>query len=295
MSKRGWLLFVAMSLIWGIPYLLIRVAVRSIDPGTLLVFRTIPAALMLLPIALINRGFNSVKGRIRWVVMFAVAEFGIPWFFMGTAERHLTSSLTSLLASAVPLVTLGINALMGREHGLSSTRLLGVGLGTAGVAGLVGFNVGHGSWKYIAMMAIVVLGYSVGPMILRYRLEGANGTAVVGISALAMGAAWSPWALTHWPSHVSSEQWWSVAGLSGVCTAVAFVAFFALVHEVGPSRSVVVTFINPAVAVMIGVLGAHESLTTGIMLGLPLIVLGSVLATSSSGSAQSTVEATRRR
>ena len=169
-----------MSLIWGIPYLLIRIAVRSIDPGTLLVFRTIPAALVLLPIAYVNKGFASLRGRWHWVVLFAVAEFGIPWFFMGTAEKHLTSSLTSLLASAVPLVTLGINAVTGREHGLSPIRLLGVGLGTAGVAGLVGFNVGNGSWKYIAMMMVVVLGYSVGPMILRYRLEGGNGTAVVG-------------------------------------------------------------------------------------------------------------------
>ena len=290
MSRRGWALFLLMSLIWGIPYLLIRIAVRSIDPGTLLVFRTIPAALALLPIAYVNKGFASLRGRWHWVVLFAVAEFGVPWFFMGTAEKHLTSSLTSLLASAVPLVTLGINAVTGREHGLSPTRLLGVGLGTAGVAGLVGFNVGNGSWKYIAMMMVVVLGYSVGPMILRYRLEGANGTAVVGISTLAMGIIWSPWAVTHWPHRVTAEQWWSVAGLSAVCTAVAFVAFFALVHEVGPSRSVVVTFINPAVAVLIGVLGAHESLTTGIILGLPLIVLGSVLATSAATSAKAAVE-----
>ena len=282
MSRRGWGLFLLMSLIWGIPYILIRVAVRSIDPGTLLVFRTIPAALVLLPIAFLNKGFGSLRGRLHWVVLFAVAEFGIPWFFMGTAEKHLSSSLTSLLASAVPLATLGMNAITGREHGLSPIRLVGVGLGTAGVAGLVGFNVGNGSWKYIAMMLVVVLGYSVGPMILRYRLEGANGTAVVGISTLAMGVAWSPWALTHMPHHVTGEQWWSVVGLSTICTAVAFVAFFALVHEVGPSRSVVVTFINPAVAVLIGVLAAHENLTTGIILGLPLIVLGSVLATSSS-------------
>jgi drug/metabolite transporter (DMT)-like permease len=277
-----------MSTIWGFPYVLIRIAVRSIDPGTLLVFRTIPAGALLLAIAAKTGGFATLKGKFRWAVLFGVIEFGAPWFLMGTAERHLSSSLTSLLVSAVPLVTLAINVSLGRERSLNLRRLAGVALGTAGVAGLAGFNVGGGSWRYVLMMLVVVIGYSVGPMILRYRLAEANGTAVVSIACLSMGFLWSPWAISHWPSTVTATQWLSVGTLALLCTAVAFVAFFALIQEVGPSRSAVVTFINPAVAVLIGVIGAHEALTSGIIIGLPLIIAGSVLATQKSPSAQST-------
>ena len=97
MSRRGWTLFLAMAVIWGIPYLLIRVAVRQLDPGVMVLLRTGPATVLLTPIVIARRQIPVLLKNLRWIIVFAVVEFGIPWYCMATAEKHISSSLTSLL------------------------------------------------------------------------------------------------------------------------------------------------------------------------------------------------------
>ena len=280
MSRRGWALFLAMAIIWGIPYLLIRVAVRQLDPGVMVLWRTGPAAILLAPIVFARRQVPEVLKNLRWIVLFGVVEFGVPWYLMATAERHISSSLTSLLICCVPLFAVLVQRLRRSGDRISHQHYLGLAIGAAGVALLVGLDLRGGSITYIAMMMLVCVGYTIGPLILATKLAHVSGVAVVAGATAIVALCWIPWDVRHWPAHVSGETWTCMAILSIVCTAGAFLIFFELVKEVGSSRSVVVTYFNTAIAVVLGVVGLHESLTAGIIVGFPLVLIGSILATS---------------
>lgn len=279
MSRRGWVLFTAMAVIWGIPYLLIRVAVRQLDPGVVVLARTGPAAIVLAPLVAWRRQGRALLGNLGWIAAFGVVEFGVPWYLMSTSERHITSSLTSLLICCVPLLSVVVQRLRGVER-VGGRRVAGLAVGALGVALLVGLSVTRGSLPWIGLMLLVVVGYAIGPIILATKLTHVDGpTVVMGATGL-VSLAWVPWDVAHWPAHVSGETLECVLVLSLVCTVAAFLVFFELVKEVGPARSVVVTYLNTALAVALGVTGLHEPLTAGIAVGFPLVVVGSVLATS---------------
>ncbi len=278
MSRRGWLLFAAMGVIWGVPYLLIRVAVRQLDPGTLVFARTAPAALLLLPVAAWRRQLGAVLRRWRWVVVFTVVELAVPWLLLGRAETRITSSTAGLVIAAVPLVAAALYRALGAER-LGRRRLAGLVIGFAGVAALLGIDVGRTDPWVVVELAVVVVGYALGPLIVDRRLSDLPDLAVVGTAMGLAALLYLPWAATHRPAHLRAETVAAVAGLAVVCSALAFVLFFALIAEVGPSRSTIITYVNPAVAVLLGVAVLGEPLTVGIAVGFPLILAGSVLAT----------------
>jgi drug/metabolite transporter (DMT)-like permease len=281
MSKRGWLLFLAIAVIWGIPYLLIRVAVRHLNPGVLVLGRTLPAALMLLPLIASRGQLPLIRKNLFWIATFGVVEFGIPWFLMSTSEKHITSSLTSLLICAVPLFAVVAQRIRRTEDHISARRLTGLAIGALGVAFLVGLDLKGGSIKWIGLMMIVGLGYTIGPIILATKLTHVPGPVVAAGATSFVALCWVPWSIAHWPHHISGETWSCVAVLSVVCTAGAILVFFELVKEVGPTRSVVVTYFNTAIAVVLGIAILNEPLTAGIIMGFPLVLLGCILATSS--------------
>ncbi len=280
MSKRGWALFAVMAVLWGIPYLLIRVAVRELDPGVLVLGRTAPAALALLPLVIVRGLGPTLRRALPWVIAFGVVEFGVPWFLMSTAERHVSSSLTSLVICSVPLFSVVAQRIRQTDAHISRRRMVGLLTGFLGVVALVGIDVHGSSLQWIGLLAIVCVGYSVGPMILEAKLSHVPGYVVVAGATAFVALAWVPWSVTHWPTRVHAETIACVAVLSLACTAAAFMTFAALIKEVGTTRSVVVTYANTTVAVILGIIGLHEPFTAGIALGFPLVVLGSYLATS---------------
>ena len=280
MSRRGWALFLTMAVIWGIPYLLIRVAVRQLDPGVLVFFRTAPVALLLLPIVAVRNQFAVLRANISWIVVFGVVEFGVPWYFMATSERHITSSLTSLLVCCVPLLAVVVQRLRKSDEHVSRRRFFGLGVGALGVLLLLGLDLRGGSILWIGSMLVVVVGYTIGPIVLATKLAHVPGIAVVAGATGVVALGWVPWTVVHWPTHVSAETWSSTLVLSIVCTAGAFLVFFELIKEVGSTRSVVVTYVNTGIAVVLGITGLHEPLTAGIAVGFPLVLIGSIYATS---------------
>ena len=284
MSRRGWALFSMMAVIWGIPYLLIRVAVRQLDPGVLVLGRTLPAALLLLPIVVARHQFSALWTNLKWIAIFALVEFGGPWYLMATAEKHITSSLTSLLICGVPLFSVIGQRIRRTEEHISPRRLVGLAIGALGVALLVGLGIRGGSVEWIGMILIVCVGYTVGPVILATKLQQVPGVVVTGGATAIVALCWIPWSIAHWPRHTSAETLLSVATLSVVCTAGAFMVFFELIKEVGATRSVVVTYVNTAIAVALGIVFLSEPLTFGIALGFPLVLIGSIFATSSAPS-----------
>jgi drug/metabolite transporter (DMT)-like permease len=269
-----------MCVIWGIPYVFIRIAVSELPPVVLVFARTAVGALVLLPIAL-SRGQLRPLLRL-WVplVAFAAIEVGIPWLMLSNAEQHISSSLAGLLISAVPLVTWLAAVAFGRREQIGPVNIAGLLLGLVGVAAIVGLDLHASDALAFLEMAAVVIGYSVAPVILSRFLMGLPPVGVTAAALTLCAVAYAPAAALRWPaSPPSLGVMAAVAVLAVICTALAFLLFFALIAEIGPVRALVITYINPAVAAILGVLVLHESFTIGMAVGFVLVIAGSTLAT----------------
>jgi drug/metabolite transporter (DMT)-like permease len=273
-------LFAALCVVWGIPYLLIKVAVDELSPVALVFLRTAIAAVLLLPLALARGTVRPVLARWRPLLAFTAVEIAAPWLLLSDAERHLTSSLSGLLIAAVPLVGAGLALLRPDGDRVGRVGLLGLVLGLFGVAALVGLDV-HGSQVWaVVEIAGVVLGYATGPVIMTRSLAGLPSVGVVAVSLALCAVGYAPFAVSALPSAWPRPPVVaSVALLAVVCTAVAFLLMFGLVAEVGPVRATVITYVNPAVAVAAGVIILNEPLTLATVVGFVLVIAGSVLAT----------------
>jgi drug/metabolite transporter (DMT)-like permease len=280
LTRRGLVLFGLMSVIWGIPYLFIRVTVAEIEPSVLVLARTTIAAAILLPIALARADLRPILARWRWLLAFAAVEIAIPWVALGSAEQHLSSSLTGLLIAGVPLVGAAIAFATGGADRISQVGLIGLLVGIVGVAAIVGGDFQATDTTALLQVAVVVVGYAIGPAILARRLDGLAAVGVMALSLAVTAVVYIPIAAVQWPAAVpSTNVIASVIVLAVVCTAAAFLLFAALIAEIGPVRATIITYFNPAVAAVLGVAVLHETLTPGMALGFGLVILGSTIAT----------------
>ncbi|TMB78539.1 MAG: DMT family transporter [Chloroflexi bacterium] len=283
MSTRGWLLFAAMGVIWGIPYLLIKIAVAEIEPATLVFARTAIGTLLLLPIALARSNVRALLPHWRLLVVYTAVEVIAPWFLLSHAETRLSSSLAGLLIAGVPLVGAVLALVTAHDDRPDAMRFVGLALGFIGVGLVVGFNVAADDLFAVAEVGLVVLGYAIGAMLIA-RMRDVPAMAVIAGSLAIAALTYLPFGIAQRPTALPSAQALaSVAILGVVCTALAFIVFFALVREVGPNRATVITYVNPAVAVVLGVVLLHEPFTASIAAGFALIALGSFVGTRRSG------------
>lgn len=281
MSRRGWILFAVMGVIWGIPYLLIKVAVADLSPASLVFLRTTTGALLLLPIAAARHSIAPLRPHWRWILVYTVVEVAVPWLLLSDAERHISSSLAGLLIAAVPFVGALLALVTGGDDRLGIRRVVGLLVGFVGVATLVGFDLSGGNLGAVGEIAVVTVGYAAGPMVIARRLRGVPAVGVVAASLVLTAAIYAPVGILELPNHAPSLQVvLAIAGLGLVCTAVAFLLFFELIAEVGPTRATVITYLNPAVALVLGVAILGEPFTAGAGLGFALILAGSFLATA---------------
>jgi len=282
MSRRGWLLFAAMCVIWGIPYLLIKVAVREIGPAELVFIRTALGAVLLLPIALARKELRASVRPWLPLLIYTVIEIGVPWLLLSDAERHVDSSLSGLVIAGVPLVAAVLARLVDAGDRLTIQRVLGLLAGLAGVGLLLGFHGGTTGLRPILELLGVVVCYATGPLLIQRWLSDVPRYGV-SASSLVLGALlFAPVTIPKLPDlarHVSLAPALAAVGLAVICTALAFVLFFALIAEVGGARATVITFVNPAVAVVLGALLLHEPVTVVTVVAFALILVGSVLAT----------------
>ena len=280
MTRRGWLLFATIGVVWGIPYLLIKVAVGSFSPTTVVFLRTAIGALLLLPLTSLRGELRPVLARWRPLLIFTLIEIAGPWFLLSDAERRLTSSLSGLLVAAVPLVGALLAWLTGTDERVGVRRLGGMLVGLAGVALLVGFDVGGSDLGAAGEIALVTIGYAIGPLIIVRRLSGIPAVGVVAVAFSVTALLYAAPAILQLPHAAPPGSAIAAAVILGVvCTAFAFPVFFALIGEVGPVRATVVTYVNPAVAVLAGVLLLDEPFTLTTAAGFVLIIAGSYLAT----------------
>lgn len=282
MTRRGVLMFLALGMIWGIPYLLIKVAVAELEPAMLVLARTTLAALILLPIAAARRELLPTLRRWRPLLAFAAVEIALPWYFLNSAERTLPSSTAALLLAAVPLAGVAIAFLMGRAERLTGRNWLGLAFGVAGVAALVGLDVAGSDMFAVAEMAVVVIGYALGPAILVRWLAGVPSLGIIALSLTTTAVVYVPIVLLSgaWPAALPSAQTvGAVAVLAAVCSAAAFMLLFGLIAEIGPVRATSIVYVNTAVAVAAGALVLSEQVTVWTLVGFVLVLAGSYFVT----------------
>ena len=281
MSRRGWVLFLTMSVIWGIPYLLIKVAVDDVSPVMLVFARCVVGAALLLPWTIAKGQLRPVLRHWRALLLFTLLEMAGPWFLIAYAERSLSSSLTGLLIAGVPFVAALAALLVGEEERLTAVRIVGMAIGVVGIGVLLGLDVEGAQLLPLLAIGLVLVGYAAGPLVVTRALPEVPGVAASAVALAVTAVVYAPFAVPRLDElgDASPPALFSLAGLGAVCTALALALFFALIREVGPQRALVITFVNPAVAVLLGVALLGEPFTLGIALGLPLVLVGCVLAT----------------
>lgn len=281
-DTRAWLLFAAMALLWGIPYLFIAVAVESYSPAAVVAGRTLLGAILLLPFALRQKALRPAFSKIGWVLLFGAIEMAGPFFLLGHAEQTLPSGLTGLLVATVPLFAALVAFGGGDRSVLSPSRSIGLLVGFAGVFVIVagpGLSVeGGGGLFAVGEVLLVAVCYAIAPFVVASKLRDVPALGTITLSLFAVGIFYTPIGLLTQHEVPTLPSTLSLIALAVLCTAVAFIAFFALIARVGPVRAPLFTYVNPVVAIVLGTIILGESLTVGLLIGFPLVIAGCWLA-----------------
>jgi drug/metabolite transporter (DMT)-like permease len=287
--------FVALGVIWGVPYFFIKLAVQELSPSAVAFSRLVLATAVLLPIAWRRGALRPLRGYLWPIVAFALVEFVVPFTAICFGERWISSSVTGILIATVPLWI----ALMSRwfrvHEPLGPWRLLGLVVGFIGVATLLGVGTISGllGWAGVGCMLIATLGYAAGPLIIQRHLGGLDSYGPLAMSLLIATIVMAVPALLSLPDQMpSAVALGSIAILGVICTALAMLLMFFLIADAGASRSSVITYINPAVAALLGTVVLHERLGLGGIAAFALILLGSWLATRGKPAHRVSAEAT---
>jgi drug/metabolite transporter (DMT)-like permease len=282
MSARAWMCFAAVSVLWGVPYLFIKLAVDEVDPGFVAWSRVALGALVLAPLAVRSGALRGLRRRWCPILAYAAVEIVVPFPLIAFGERHVSSSLAAILIAAVPLTIALLALRFDPSERVDGRRLAGLVVGLAGVVALVGLDVAGSASELLgtACVLVAVLGYAAGPMILRAHLGDVDPRGLVTASLAVAAVLLAPLALAGAPRALpSAGVLASIAVLGVACSALAFVLFATLIQEVGAGRASVITYIAPTVAVALGVTLLGESLGVGAIAGLLLILAGSWLST----------------
>jgi drug/metabolite transporter (DMT)-like permease len=282
MSARAWWLFATVSVLWGIPYLFIKLAVEDISPIWVAFGRLVVAFAVLLPYAWHKGALRSIGGHWKVLLGYSVIEICLPWPLIGFGEQRISSGLAAILIAAVPLIVALIALRVDHEERAEGSRLVGLIVGFVGVVVLLGLDIAGRPGELLGGLAVLLaaVGYAIGPMIIKHRFREIDPvgpvTLSLGISALVL----APAAALSAPDAVPSAQTFiSVIVLGVACSAAGFLLFFALIYEVGPGRATVITFVNPVVAVALGIVLLGEGIGLSAVAGLLLILAGSWLST----------------
>ena len=282
MSYPAWMAFAALSIIWGFPYFLIKVAVTDVPPLMIAWSRVTLAALILVPIAWRRGALASLTGHTGALVAFAFAEFVIPFAAISIGEQWIGSSVTGILIATVPMWVVLLSRSFGVHERLGARRSLGLTLGFVGVVALLGFGsiTGLQGWAGVSCMLISALGYAVGPLVIQRHMKTLDAIGPLAASLAISSAVLLIPALRVMPGRFPpAATVGCIAALGIVCTALAMMLMFYLVHHAGASRATLITYLNPAVASVLGVALLHERLGASGLLAFALILIGSWLAT----------------
>jgi drug/metabolite transporter (DMT)-like permease len=286
MSRKSLFYFLLVGFLWGIPYLLMKVAVEEIPPSAIVAGRTLIGAAILIPVALYRKTFKGAVLGFKFVAFYALLEMIGPWILISTAQKKIDSGLAGLLISTVPIFAAIITSMRGDHTVWQFKRMFGIVVGFIGLIAVVGLESfsGNSHPASIAMMILAAMGYSYAIIMVTTNLPLVDGIAINGLAMAITSIFWAPLAIAQWPSQVTLKPALSLIALGVLCTALAFLVFFKLLVEIGPARGSLVTYLNTSVAVVLGVIVLNEPITTGLIIGLPLVLIGSYLASKKTQS-----------
>jgi drug/metabolite transporter (DMT)-like permease len=284
MSRKSLFHFALVGILWGIPYLLMKVAVEDFPPAAVVAGRTLIGASILIPIAIYRKKFKGAVLGFKFVAFYALLEMIGPWILISTAQQKINSGLAGLLVSTVPIFATIIISLRGDHSVWQFRRIIGIVVGFLGLILVVGIEslTGSADLLSIAMVLIASVSYAYAVIMILANLPIVDGIAINGLAMAISTVFWGPVAIAQWPSNISMNSALSLIALGIFSTAFAFILFFKLIEEIGPARGSLVTYVNTAVAVVLGVIILKEPLTIGIVIGLPLVLIGSYLASKKS-------------
>ena len=281
MTRKSWILFGLVGFLWGIPYLLMKVAVADIPPPLIVAGRTLIGAAILIPIAIKKNTFKDAIKGIKYVIPYAVLEMVGPWILITSAEKEISSGLAGLLVATVPFFASIFSSLRGDHSVWQPKRIFGLVVGFVGIVALVGIEsiTGTSNPKAIAMVILASIMYAYAVLMITTNLPGVDGIAINGVAMGLTCLFYTPIAIATWPSNpVSTQAITALVALGVFSTAIAFMLFFIVIVEIGVARGSLTTYVNTAVAVVLGILILNEPITLGIIVGLPMVLLGSYLA-----------------
>lgn len=287
--------FAALCVIWGVPYFFIKVALTEVPPLGVAWARIALGATVLLPVAWHRGSLRGLGQHKRPVLAYAFAELIIPFALISVGEQWVSSSLTGILIATVPMMVILLSPLFGVRERLSMRRLCGLVIGLVGVVTLLGLDAVDGvlGWVGVACIVLATLGYAIATLIVQRHLAGADELGAVATSLGIATIVLLPTTLWSLPGRVPSLLvLTSLVVLGVVCSALALWLFVYLIAQIGAARAAVITYVNPAVAALLGVMVLHEPFGPGAVLGLALILLGSWLATHSGKSTVAPVKET---
>jgi len=283
-SQKGLLLFALAGIFWGLPYFFIALALESFTTPSIVFLRTLLGALVLIPYAAFTGGLRPALKAWPYVLVFGAVEMIGPWFLITEAEKHISSGLAGLLIATVPFFAVAILAIFLKDRkALRPKPLGGMVIGFIGVATLVGIDTftGHIEPLYVLMVVLAAVGYSVAPIVANIKLHDVPSAGVIGVSMAMVAISYSPFAIPKLPGEFAQASGTSIMAvivLGLVCSAAAFVIFFMLIKEIGPAKATLITYVNTAVALLLGIVFLDEPITAGLLVGLPLITLGLMMA-----------------
>jgi drug/metabolite transporter (DMT)-like permease len=281
MTRKSWVQFGIVGFLWGIPYLLMKVAVADIPPPLIVAGRTLIGAAILIPIALRKNTLKDAIKGIKYVIPYAVLEMVGPWILITSAEKEISSGLAGLLVATVPFFASIFSSLRGDHSVWQPKRIFGLVVGFVGIVALVGIEsiTGTSNPKAIAMVILAAIMYAYAVLMVTTNLPGVDGIAINGVAMGLTCLFYTPIAIATWPSNpVSTQAITALVALGVFSTAIAFMLFFIVIVEIGVARGSLTTYVNTAVAVVLGILILNEPITLGIIVGLPMVLLGSYLA-----------------
>ncbi|MEN9606925.1 MAG: hypothetical protein RL605_753 [Actinomycetota bacterium] len=284
MSRKGLILFLLAGVFWGVPYLFIKVAGAEFSTPSIVLARVVIGAAVLIPLAAYRKTLLPALREWRWVLVFALIEMVGPWLLITEAERHIDSGLAGLLVATVPFFGLPIAYFTGDKSVAHPKTILGMIAGFGGLILLVGIDsfAGRIDPLYVGYIILAAVGYAVAPAIAARKLQHVGSDASIGLAMAMVAVIYAVPAAITLPQDIargpSLGGWGALLALGLICSALAFVVFFALIKEIGGARATLITYPNTAVAILLGVLLASEDFTLGMAVGLPLVAIGSYFA-----------------
>jgi drug/metabolite transporter (DMT)-like permease len=283
MTARAWLLFGAVSVVWGVPYFFIKVAVdEGVPPPFVAWARVALGAALLVPLAWRRGALRGLDGRWPAVVAYTACEVAVPFLLIAAGEQRISSSLTAILIASMPLMVAVLSVRFSPADKPTGLRLVGLFVGFAGVVALLGVDVAGrpGELLGAAFVLVATLGYATAPLIVNRRLADLDPLGPIAASLAIAMVLLAPTVAAAPPDGLPpGAALAALAVLGVVCTALGLVLFFQLIVEAGPSRAAVITYVNPLVAVVLGVLVLDERLGAVSVVGLLAILGGSWLST----------------